>query len=294
MNKKYQGVVVPMVTPLTRERKIDTAAVRNIMTVFAENNLSPLILGTTGESPSIGKTESAVFVETAVRAKQSNQVIYAGLVGNQVEELVDRARLYADLGADVIVSTLPSYYILTAAQMEKYYTRLANASPRPVMMYNIKATTQMTIPLETVNVLSFHPNIVGLKDSERDKERLQAAIHAWRDRPDFSFFCGWGAQGLQSLRMGADGIVPSTGNIVPEKYKALYDAFLRQDYALAEKIQTATDAVAATYQQGRTLGQSLAALKVLMERRGLCQRYMMAPLDELQPEEAPEVQPCKF
>ncbi|MDR0541784.1 MAG: dihydrodipicolinate synthase family protein [Dysgonamonadaceae bacterium] len=294
MQKKYHGVVVPMATPLTKELKIDTEAVRKIMAVFAENNLSPLILGTTGESTSIGKAESAVFVEAAVKAKQSNQVIYAGLVGNDVAGLIERAKLYAGLGADVVVSTLPSYYILTPPQMEKFYMQLADASACPVMMYNIKATTQMSIPLETAETLSRHPNIVGLKDSERDMERLETAINTYRNRSDFSFFCGWGAQGLQSLRMGADGIVPSTGNAVPEMYKALYDAFLQKEYALAEKIQKATDEVAAIYQQGRTLGQSLAALKILMERRGFCQRCMMPPLAELQPEEVAEIQTYKF
>jgi 4-hydroxy-tetrahydrodipicolinate synthase len=283
-----------MVTPLTKELKIDTVAVRKIMAIFAENNLSPLILGTTGESPSIGKAESVAFIETAVKAKQGNQVIYAGLVGNQVEGLIERAKLYAGLGADVVVSTLPSYYILTPSQMEKYYTHLADASPCPVMMYNIKATTQMSIPLETAETLSLHPNIVGLKDSERDMERLQTAIHTYRDRSDFSFFCGWGAQGLQSLRMGADGIVPSTGNAIPEMYKALYDAFLQKRYVFAEKIQKTTDEVAAIYQRERTLGQSLAALKILMERRGFCQRYMMTPLTELQPGDVAEIQTYKF
>jgi 4-hydroxy-tetrahydrodipicolinate synthase len=260
------------------------------MEVFAENNISPLVLGTTGESASINLTESAVFVESAVKTKQVHQTIYAGLVGNNVFELIERAKCYAGLGADVVVSTLPSYYTLTPAQMEKFYTELANASPCPIMIYNIKATTQMSIPLEIIEQLSRHPNIVGLKDSERDMQRLETCTNTYRDRPDFSFFCGWGAKGLESLRMGADGIVPSTGNAAPEMYKSLYTAFLNQDYTHAEQMQEATDQVALVYQHGRTLGESLAALKILMERRGFCQRYMMPPLTELQPEEVAEIQ----
>jgi 4-hydroxy-tetrahydrodipicolinate synthase len=283
MNKKYQGIVVPLATPLTKDLKIDAPAVERIMAAFAENNLSPLVLGTTGESASFGKEESAVCIASAVKARQAGQVVYAGLVGNDVAALIERAKCYADLGADVIVPTLPAYYILTPEQMERYYTQLADASPCPLMMYNIKATTQMSIPLDVIAVLSQHPNIVGLKDSERDMDRLQTSINTYRNRPDFSFFCGWGAQGLRSLQMGADGIVPSTANAVPELYKALYDAFLQHDDALAEALQAKTDAVAAAYQQGRTLGQSLAALKILMERRGFCGRYMMPPLTGLAP-----------
>jgi 4-hydroxy-tetrahydrodipicolinate synthase len=289
MKKKYQGVVVPMATPLTQQQTVDLPAVKKIMYLFAANRLSPLVLGTTGESASIGTKESVALVATAAAARQNDQIIYAGLVGNNVSELIERAKRYADAGADVIVPTLPAYYILTPAQMEGYYAQLADASPLPVMMYNIKATTQMSLPLETVATLSQHPNIVGLKDSERDMDRLQSAVDAYRDRPDFSFFCGWGAMGLKSLRMGADGMVPSTGNAVPELYHALYNAFLHADYEKAEKMQQATDAVAAVYQQGRTLGQSLAALKILMERRGLCRRHMMPPLTELLPNEVAEI-----
>ena len=289
MDKQFQGVVVPMITPLTKDRQIDTIAVKKIMAAFADNNISPLILGTTGESTSIGQAESAVLVEAAVKAKKSGQVIYTGISGNNVAELIEHAKRYAGLGADVIVSTLPSYYTLTPLQMEQYYTILADASSCPVMMYNIKATTQMTIPLDVIERLSKHPNIVGLKDSERDVQRLETCINTYRCRPDFSFFCGWGAKSLESLLMGADGIVPSTGNAVPEMYKALYDAFLRRDYAFARQMQEATDGIAEAYQQGRSLGESLAALKILMERRGFCQRYMMPPLTDLQPDDVTEI-----
>ena len=289
IKKKYSGIVVPMVTPLTEELKIDVAAVDKIMAIFAENHISPLVLGTTGESPSVSRTESIVFVEAAVKAKQAHQTVYAGLVENNVAEAISKAKLYASLGADVVVATVPSYYTLTAQQMEKFYRDLADASPCPVMMYNIKITTHVSIPLEIIENLSRHPNIAGLKDSERDVQRMEACINAYRHRHDFSYFCGCAALGLQSLRLGADGIVPSAGNIVPEMFKTLYDAFVQQDFALAGQMQEATDRVANSYQQGRTLGESLAVLKILMERRGLCRRYMMPPLTEMKPEEVDEI-----
>ena len=204
MKKTYSGVVVPMVTPITKELTIDTAAVSRIVKLFAENGISPLIMGTTGESPSISLEQSKIFLQTAVQAKGKDQMIYAGLVGNNVAELLERSKIYAALGADVVVSTLPSYYILTPEQMELYYTQLADASPCPIMMYNIKATTQMSIPPATVERLSHHPNIVGLKDSERDEERLLYFIKKFKNRSDFSFFCGWGAQSLGSLLLGAE------------------------------------------------------------------------------------------
>ena len=289
ITKKYKGVVVPMVTPLNKELKIDVDSVKKIMAAFAENDISPLVLGTTGESSSIPRDEAALLLATTVEARKSNQTVYVGVVENNVSESFDRAKLYASLGADVVVATLPSYYALTASQMEKFYTRFADAVSCPVMMYNIKATTQMSIPLEVIEKLSQHPNIAGLKDSERNEQRMEACINLFRNRPDFSFFCGCAALGMQSMLNGADGIVPSSGNVVPEMYKVFYDALLRQDYALAQQMQEKTDHVANVYQQGRTLGESLAALKILMERRGLCQRWMMPPLTELHPNEVPKI-----
>lgn len=279
--KTFAGIVVPMITPLQPDLTIDRAAVRRLMTRFAENDIDPLVLGTTGESSSIGAKESLAFVQAAVEAKGEQQLVYAGLVGNQLDELLDRGNRYLALGADAVVATLPSYYTLTPEQMHTYYNRLADGLRGPLFLYNIKATTQMSLPLEIVDSLSHHPNIFGLKDSERDEARLRDCISRYKDRADFSYFCGWGAQSAGSLALGADGIVPSTGNLVPELYQALYTAALDGDFDRALDLQNRTDLVAMRYQKDKTLGQSLAALKLLMHAQGLCGTTMMPPLTEL-------------
>ena len=287
--KQFKGVVVPMVTPLTKTGRTDVPAVRRIMKLFARNGISPLVLGTTGESALVGAEESLRFVKTAVESRGKGQKVYAGLVGKNTADVVALGKAYAAEGVDAVVSTLPSYYILTEDQMRRYYLTLADSINAPVLMYNIKATTQMSIPLSLSEELSHHPNIAGLKDSERDEQRLADSIAAFRDRPDFSFFCGWGAKGAASLEMGADGIVPSTANIVPELYSELYSAYLAGDFAEADRLQALTDQVGAAYQKGRTLGESLAALKVLMGTRKLCGPAMMAPLTPLAEDEAQKV-----
>lgn len=284
MQKRFSGVVVPMITPLKKDFTVDVEAVAVIMKRFAKQGIHPLVLGTTGESSSISKKESLRFVEAAVKAKGKGQCVYAGLVGNQVDKLIKRGNQFIELGADVVVATLPSYYILTPDQMVAFYTQLADNVKGPVMMYNIKATTQMTIPLSVVAQLSNHPNIWGLKDSERDADRMKACIETYKDRADFSYFCGWGAQSFGSLQLGADGIVPSTGNIVPELYGELMEAAQKGDWETAKKYQDLTDEVAVVYQKDRTLGESLASLKVLMNHEGICGTAMMPPLTELSQE----------
>lgn len=278
MIKRYSGVVVPMVSPLTSGHNIDVLAVERLVKLFAKHHIDPLVLGTTGESSSIGLAQSELLLESAVNAREEGQLIYAGVVLNNVQDIIDRSNRYAELGADVTVITLPAYYSLTPAQMERFFLMIADEAHGPVMMYNIKATTQMSIPLDVVERLSKHPNIYGLKDSERDEVRMKQCIDTYRNRDDFSYFCGWGAQSAGSLQLGADGIVPSTGNLVPEMYDALYKAALRGDWELCFHYQHETDQVALLYQKDRTLGESLQQLKLMMSEKGLCGSFMMPPL----------------
>ena len=195
-NSKYRGVVVPMVTPVTQDGRLDVAAVERIIAFFAEAGVSPLLMGTTGEGNSVSQADGQLFVETAVQARDNSQLsilnsqlIYAGLTGNCFSEQVRQAEVYTALGADVIVATLPSYYALTEEQMYEYYKTLADCISGPLMLYNILATTHMSIPVEVIRRLADHPNIVGLKDSERDLERMAQCIEIAKGRDDFAYFC---------------------------------------------------------------------------------------------------------
>ncbi len=279
--KKYSGVVVPMITPVTATGALDVKAVERIIALFVKTGVSPLLMGTTGEGNSVSAADGLLFVRTAVKAAQGKITIYAGLTGTCVSEQLVAAEAYTAAGADVIVATLPSYYALTDEQMYEYYKYLADNIKGPLMLYNIKSTTHMSIPVEVIKRLSTHPNIVGLKDSERDLERMDACIAISRGREDFSYFCGWAAQSAHCIELGGDGFVPSTGNFVPGMFKQLYDAAVAGDMETANRLQDETNAIAKIYQEGRTLGQSLTALKVMMQTDGLCDPYMLPPLTRL-------------
>lgn len=289
MTKKYAGVVVPMVTPVTKDGQIDVAAVERIVESFAQAGVSPLLMGTTGEGNSVSAESGLTLVETTVKAARGRITVYAGLTGNVVADQIAQADRYTKLGADVIVATLPTYYALTPEQMQEYYKNLADHITGPLMMYNILATTHMSIPVDVVERLSHHPNIVGLKDSERNLDRMEQIVGFSKDRADFSYFCGWAAQSAHSLALGGDGIVPSTANFVPGMFRQLYDAALSGDTATADRLQEETNEMAKIYQAGRLLGQTLTALKVMMQTRGLCEPWMLPPLTRLSEAEEKEI-----
>lgn len=283
INEKYHGVVVPMVTPLTKEGNIDTEAVERIINNFAQYNVHALIMGTTGEGNSVSTSQGAEMIAAASRAAKGRIVIYAGLAGNCISEQMDAAREFIAAGADVIAATLPSYYALTPEQMYAYYKNLADNISVPLMLYNITITTHMSIPLDIIEKLSHHPNIVGLKDSENDLERMDKALEMFASRDDFAYFCGCAANSAHALKHGADGIVPSVGNFLPKAYNDLFEAGIRGDEALAEKLQQETIEIGKINTSGLTLGESLAGLKVIMDECGLCHTFMLPPLTELDP-----------
>lgn len=284
-SNKYNGVVVPMVTPVTPNGFLDKPAVERIISSFVQAGVSPLLMGTTGEGNSVSTIDGQELIETAVKAAEGQITIYAGLTGNCFIEQLKQAGYYSASGADVIVATLPSYYSLTPEQMENYYRRLADSIKGPLMLYNIAATTHMSIPIDVIERLAAHPNIVGLKDSERDLERMEKCIAIADERDDFAYFCGWAAQSAKSLELGGNGIVPSTANFVPGMFRQLYDAAVSGDMETAYRLQDETNEIAKLYQAGRTLGQSLTALKVMMQTRGLCTPDMLMPLTRLSAEE---------
>jgi dihydrodipicolinate synthase/N-acetylneuraminate lyase len=278
IENKYKGVIVPAITPLTDDLRLDRHAVEALFGMFAANGIHPFILGTTGEAASLPLTLREDYVSAAVDYRSPGMILYAGISSNVLQESVDFAVLCARHGVDVAVATVPSYYALTEDQTERFFTALADAIPLPLIIYNIPATTHVSLSLELLDRLSHHPNIVGVKDSERSDERMHRSLALWRDRVDFSYLLGWAARSADALAAGGDGIIPSTGNLVPEIYRRMLKSIASGDLSEAQSMQHLSDAYGALYQSGRTLGESLAALKSVMHHQGICGKMVMPPL----------------
>src|SRR5678815_1628740 len=170
-SKKYSGVIIPAITPLTADHKLDESRVEKIFHFFYEHNTVPFILGTTGESSSLPLSVKEAYVKAAVKNKKAGTLLYAGIASNVINESMEFAKFCADNGVDAVAANLPSYYVLTESQIKKHYELLADACPLPLVIYNIPATTNMSIPLSIIDELSCHHNVVATKDSERNEER---------------------------------------------------------------------------------------------------------------------------
>lgn len=286
---KCEGVVVPMVTPFTSDHHIDNQSAKRITRHLIDNGAIPFILGTTGEASSISVHERAAFTQAVVEAARAEVPVYAGIASNCFQDSVQMAKECHDLGVSYLVAHLPSYYPLNSVQIESYFLRLADSVPLPLMLYNILATTHISIPVDVIYRLSEHPNIVGVKDSEQDLDRQLELIRFCNTQDDFSHFIGWGAKCSIALENGSDGIVPSTGNFVPGLYREMFDACRAGNTLRANELQQLTADLSAIYQKGKILSEALAGLKLIMEEMGLCSRFVRLPLMELQEADHAEI-----
>jgi 4-hydroxy-tetrahydrodipicolinate synthase len=277
--REYCGVVVPMISPFTRDGAIDEPAVGRIVERLASGGVGGIFpLGTTGEAASIETAQKRRLVEATVRHVARRAMVYAGIADNCLRDSIDAATSYKQLGADAVVAHMPSYYPLSDSEIQAYFLRLADSVPLPLVLYNIPITTHHSIALGVIERLQQHPNIVALKDSANDPQRLTDLLRMTGGRGGFPVLLGNSSQFTHGLKQGGVGMVPSGGHLVPELYQAMYLAAMGRQWDRVEQLQAETDAVCAQYLKGRSLGQGLAVLKTLLEKEGLCSRTMLPPL----------------
>lgn len=270
-----------MITPAKASGDVDLDATERLADLLARHGLGIFALGTTGEASSVPRPQRAELVSAAVRAAAGRVPVYVGVADNCVVHAVESGRSYLKLGASAIVALVPGYYPLSAREMYDYFAHLHSAVAGPMMVYNIPATTHMSVPLDVVERLSELPHIVGFKDSEGTEGRLEETARRLGGRRDFSLFIGIAAYATRALRAGFHGVIPSSGNLRPELWQRYWTLALAGDWVAAEAVQADLDTVASTLQRGRSLGQYLAALKAAMSAEAICGPTMFPPLATL-------------
>ncbi|OAM90968.1 dihydrodipicolinate synthase family protein [Termitidicoccus mucosus] len=274
-------VIVPMISPLTPSGKPDlTATFRVADHIIGGGCQGLLVGGTNSEGPLLALAHRIAQIEAVVEHIAGHGMVYAGIGATAFDDAVELGRASLRSGAVAVVAHPPPCFIINTAEIEAYYLKLIDAVDGPFFIYNMPLTTGISIPLDVIGRLSTHPLVMGIKDSEGDAERqaLLAAMH--KDRADFTVFCGAMAHSARSLAAGADGNVPSAGNLDPAACRQLVDLSL-SSAVVPSALAVAQDRVAAVskvYQEGRKLPAQISALKGCASLLGLCSPDMLPPL----------------
>ncbi|KMS65169.1 hypothetical protein BVRB_038710, partial [Beta vulgaris subsp. vulgaris] len=165
--------------PVHRRGSIDEPSVKKVVDYLANARVAGIFpLGTTGESVSIHNDDKRRLIELTVKHVAKRSMVYAGISSNCFRESIELSQFAKSAGVDAVVAHPPSYYPLSDREIETYLQKLADASALPLVLYNIPQTTKLDIPIDAVLRLSKHHNIVALKDSSPDRERIERVVRA--------------------------------------------------------------------------------------------------------------------
>jgi 4-hydroxy-tetrahydrodipicolinate synthase len=239
--KMIKGSIVAIVTPMQEDGSLDLAAFRALIDFHIEQGTDGIVVvGTTGESPTVNVEEHELLIAEAVKHAARRIPIIAGTGANSTREAIELAAFAKKAGADASLSVVPYYNKPTQEGLYLHFKAIAEAVDMPHILYNVPGRTVADMNNDTVLRLAQIPNIVGIKDAtgniERGSDLLQRAALLNRANGDFAIYSGDDASTLAMLLLGAHGAISVTANIAPKLMHEMCFAALNGEVARAREI----------------------------------------------------------
>ena len=234
MPKKLSGIAAPISTPFING-EVAYDQLKSNMQKYRRTALAGFFaLGSNGESMFLPESEKLKVLEVVLQEKSDHQIVMAGSGYESTQQTISFSNQVAEMGADFVSILTPSYFKkrLTDEAMIGYYTDVADGVPVPVIAYNAPGFTGMTLTPKVVEVISRHPNVIGMKDTS--KGNMSTYLSAAGD--DFDILSGTVSTLFESLLLGAKGGVVSLANAFPAACCELYDACKAIDLDKARRL----------------------------------------------------------
>jgi len=229
------GSVVAIVTPMHEDGSLDLDAFRKLMDWhISEGTDGIVVVGTTGESPTVDCDEHHLLIKTAVEHGNRRVPIIAGTGANSTREAIELSAYAKQVGADMSLSVVPYYNRPTQEGLYQHFRAIAEAVDIPQILYNVPGRTVADLSNETTLRLAQIPNVVGLKDATGNLERGSDLL---RQIPaGFSVYSGDDATALAMMLLGSHGVISVTANVAPRLMHEMCAAALRQDIPRAREL----------------------------------------------------------
>jgi 4-hydroxy-2-oxoglutarate aldolase len=239
-----------------------------------------VVLGSNGEAPLLDDAESDAAIETVRANTPRNRTLIGGVGRESTAATIAAAKRAARIGVDVVLVRTPSFYknVMTSDAFVRYYTAVADASPVPVLLYNVSMFTGVNLLSDAVERLAAHPNIAGMKESNADLVQLADTIARTPD--EFIVLAGSAPTLYHALCAGADGAVLAISGVLPDMCVDLFELVRQQRHAEALALQRRITPL------GRLLGpmHGIAGLKYALDQIGYIGGPTRAPLGTLPPD----------
>jgi len=229
------GSIVAIVTPMHEDGSLDLAAFRALIDFhIAAGTNAIVVVGTTGESPTVNVEEHELLIAEAVKHANRRVPIIAGTGANSTKEAIELATFSRKAGADASLTVVPYYNKPTQEGLYRHFKAIAEAVDMPHILYNVPGRTGCDLLNDTVLRLAEIPNIVGIKDATGGIERGSNLLQ--RAPKGFAVYSGDDASTLALMLLGAHGTISVTANVAPKLMHEMCAAALRGEVAKAREI----------------------------------------------------------
>jgi len=271
---RIKGLGVAIVTPFTPKGELDLQSLESLV----ENQISSgvdflVVMGTTGESVTLDPKEKQVILNAVLASASGRVPIVYGLGGNNTKALINEIKDFDFKGISAILSVSPSYNKPTQEGIFQHFKAVSEASPVPVLLYNVPGRTSSNVTAETtLRMANELPNIFGVKEASGDLNQIKEII--MKAPEGFQVFSGDDALALPVIKQGGVGVISVVGNALPKLFSELISSALNGDWVKAEELNELFDPlIPILFKEGNPAG-----IKALMEIQGNCYSDVRLPL----------------
>ena len=269
----FKGTGIALVTPFRRDRTIDTTALERIVNHVIDNGADFLVaMGTTSEAPTLSTDEKNLVINTILKTNNGRLPVMLGMGGNNTQAVVEAIKAQDFASIDGILSVVPYYIKPNQRGMKAHFEAVADASPVPLVVYNVPGRVGVNLQAATCVELTQHPNIIAVKEASGNVQQIMEIL---RDKPaDFDVLSGDDGITQPLMALGATGVISVAANAYTKPFSQMMRAMkerrteeaLRLHYAMLKMNQL-------IFADGNPAG-----IKCLMSHIGLCENVLRLPL----------------
>jgi len=265
---------VAMVTPFDDQNKVDFSGLQRLTEYLISNNTDYLVVqGTTGETPTLSKNEKREVLDYILEVNKSRVPVVLGMGSYNTLELETELKSWNLDDIDAILSVTPYYNKPNQKGIYHHYKNVSEASPVPVIMYNVPSRTGVNMQWKTtVSLASDFPNLIAVKEASGDMVQI---MNIMNHKPeDFMVISGDDAITLPFINCGGDGVISVIGNAYPKEFSEMVHSALEGNNDNAKHMHyRLLDIVQAIFEEGNPAG-----IKEILASKGICENHLRLPL----------------
>lgn len=230
-----KGTYTALVTPFNSNHEVDFDRLEALFDEQCRHKVDGVVvLGTTGETPTLFEEEQQEIVKRALKALKGKMKVIVGTGTYATHKTIKLTQAAEEAGADAALIVTPYYNKPTQEGIYKHFEAISQNSLLPIIVYNIQGRTGRNIDTDTLKKIADLPTVIGVKEASGNIEQMMEVLSL--QRPDFSVLCGDDALTLPLIALGGHGVISVVSNLVPALVKKMVDAALAGDFSSAQKL----------------------------------------------------------